>query len=58
MCKQRTVGAIDSALARGRWDLGKASQKRHLDQALKVGKGNKSVPAWKAKMEDVFGGGS
>lgn len=49
MCKQRTVGTIDSALTRGRWDLGKPSQKRHLGQALKVGKGNKSIPAWKSE---------
>lgn len=49
VCKQRTLGAIDSALARERWDVGKASQNRHLDKALKVWKGNESIPAWKSE---------
>lgn len=69
MCKQRTGGAVGSAPDRGRWDLGKSSQKRHLDQAIKVdkdkwdlhrpGRGKKSLfQRGKVKMDSVFGGGT
>lgn len=57
-----------SAPARGRWDLGKASQKRHLDQAIKVdndkwglhgaGRERSLFQHGKVKMETVIGGGT